>query len=203
MIHAVETASKAIAITFDDGPNPLYTPQVLEIFRSVGGRATFFMLGDPMEAHPETVRSVLQEGHEIGNHSYAHPNLTEIDAEEGRRELERASALVERLTGRRPSVFRPPFLAANEATAALASQLKMPMIGAVNTKTRDWEQPGVAHILDHTRPHVRAGAILLFHDGFGDRAQTIDAVRTLVAELDAQGYALVTVSELLALQSAG
>lgn len=198
MIHAVPGAGRSIAFTFDDGPHPVYTPALLDIFRRAGGRATFFMLGEPMIANPDTVRAVLADGHEIGNHSYAHPNLTEIDPAEARRDVERASELIERVSGRKPALLRPPYLAANDETDELARSLGMPLIGAANLGTRDWEQPGVEHILAYSRPFANEGAILLFHDGFGDRSQTIEAVRTLVQELSDDGFELVTVSELLA-----
>ncbi|SFJ70211.1 Peptidoglycan/xylan/chitin deacetylase, PgdA/CDA1 family [Paenibacillus sp. UNC496MF] len=200
-IHAVPTAGKAVAITFDDGPNALYTRQTADLFNAAGGKATFFMLGEKIGEMPDFVRRIHEEGHEIGNHSYSHPFLTKISGDEVRAELERTDKRIEQATGSRPAVFRAPYLDANEETAAIADRFGYRSIGAVNLDTRDWETPGVEYILAHTRDTVRDGAILLFHDGAGDRSQTMEAIRILIGELTEQGYELVTVSELLSRRS--
>lgn len=198
IIHSVQTLSKAIAITFDDGPDPVYTRQMTDIFKAVSGRATFFAMGSRIEEHPDIVREMHEEGHEFGNHTYSHPNLADIGREEAIRELERTDQLIEQCTGRRPAVFRPPYLSYNEEVLQLAEDRGYRTIGALNVETRDWEQPGVDFIMDKTRSHIKNGSILLFHDGTpNDRSQSVEAVRILVAELDSQGYELVTVSELL------
>lgn len=197
LIHQVPTRRKAIAVTFDDGPNPLYTPQVLEIFRSARAKATFFMIGCQMELHPEVVKAAYAEGHEIANHSFTHPFMTELHKLEARDELVQTDELIQRLTGDKPKVFRPPYFDQNDMVLNLSVSLGYHMIGALNSEATDWEMPGVGHILDKTREQVKPGSILLFHDGFDDRSQTIEAVSILVPELTAQGYELVTVSELI------
>lgn len=197
-IHSVPTSSKAIAITFDDGPDKTYTRQTADMFNAVSGKATFFMIGEKLEAEPDFVREIHGEGHEIGNHSYSHPHLTQIAEAEAFAELERTDKAIERTIGRRPAVFRAPYLDCNEGTLALAGRFGYGTIGALNLNTRDWETPGVDFILEHTWDHIRDGAILLFHDGAGgDRSQTMEAVRILLDKLTAEGYELVTVSELL------
>ncbi|MEH7333051.1 polysaccharide deacetylase family protein [Neobacillus drentensis] len=197
MINEVPALQKVIAITFDDGPNPIYTPQVLEIFSEVGGKATFFMIGEQMSKYPEMVKKVAEQGHEIGNHTFTHPKLSQLTQEECSEEIERNESLVEDLAGQKPVVFRPPYLDYNHETLSVLEQKSYPMIGALNLEAHDWEQPGVDHILAKTRDCARNGSILLFHDGYGDRSQTIEAVRILVAELSSQGYQFVTVSSLL------
>lgn len=202
VIAEVPVREKAVAFTFDDGPNPVHTPQILEIFREVNGKATFFMIGTQMEKSMETARSVHAQGHEIGNHTYSHPSLPELSPEECRRELKLTEELIARVTGAKPRVYRPPYIATNEQVAAItAGEFGYPAIGAVNGAAMDWEMPGVRHIVDKTREQVRPGSILLFHDGFDDRSQTVEAVRILAAELIAEGYRLVTVSELLKLSA--
>lgn len=198
LVNRVQTNRKAVAFTFDDGPNPLYTPQILEIFRAAGGHATFFMIGSQIEQSPETVRLVREQGHEIGNHTYTHPNLTELSEDEREQELLRTHRLIETLIGDAPQTCRPPYLASDERVEELADRFGYPLIGAVNGAARDWEQPGVEHILEASRAQAKPGAIFLFHDGFGDRSQTVEAVRLLAGELKEQGFELVTVSELLA-----
>jgi peptidoglycan/xylan/chitin deacetylase (PgdA/CDA1 family) len=199
IIHNVNTEHKVVAFTFDDGPNPLYTLQVLEIFREVSGRATFYMIGQQMLEHPDVVKAVAEEKHEIGNHTYSHPKLTELSPNDCLREIEQTEAVIQQLTGSKPATFRPPYFDYNDEVSAVCERFGYPVIGAMNTDATDWEMPGVEHILIKSRNHVRNGSILLFHDGFGDRSQSIEAVRTLVNELALQGYRFVTVSELLRL----
>ncbi|WP_018750148.1 polysaccharide deacetylase family protein [Paenibacillus sanguinis] len=200
VITRVPTIEKAIAFTFDDGPNPLYTPQVLDIFASCQGKATFFMIGQQIEQSTDTALAVHTQGHEIGNHTYSHPSLPKITPDECREELRQTESLIVQLTGSKPRVFRPPYVAFNEQVAAISrGEFGYPAIGAVNGAATDWEMPGVQHIVDKTREEIQPGSILLFHDGFDDRSQTIDAVRILTEELTAEGYKLVTVSELLQL----
>jgi peptidoglycan/xylan/chitin deacetylase (PgdA/CDA1 family) len=193
------TNRQAVALTFDDGPNPFYTPQILDIFREAGApaRATFFMIGEQIERYPETAQAVREQGHEIGNHTYTHPYLTRLDDEACRDELVRTHRLIESRTGAAPRTFRPPYIDCDERVAGIAASLGYAIIGAVNGEARDWEQPGVRHIVDATKEQVRPGSVLLFHDGYGDRSQTVEAVRILVPELLAQGYELMTVSELM------
>lgn len=197
IINEVNTPEKAVAITFDDGPNPIYTPQVLEIFAEADGKATYFMIGEQMLNNPDIVRRAVEHGHEIGNHTYTHAKLSGLGHTECLDEVERNEKLIEELTGKKPAVFRFPYLDFNEETVSLVGEKGYSMIGALNLEARDWEQPGADHILSLSRDSVKNGSILLFHDGYGDRSQTIDAVRTIVSELKAQGFRLVTVSELL------
>lgn len=101
------------------------------------------------------------------------------------------------MTGEAAANFRPPYFAVNPDILALAAEFGCQSIGCVNGEAKDWEQPGVNFILEHTRITIENGSILLFHDGYGEREQTIEAVRILTGQLDAEGYRFVTVSELL------
>lgn len=197
MINKVATDEKMIAITFDDGPNPIFTPEIFKILHEANAKATFFMIGEQMEKSPELVKVLSEQGHEIGNHTYHHMNLTELSEEECLKEIKENEEYIQKLTGKKPKVLRPPFLAQNESTNLLISNLGYSIIGALNMDATDWEMPGVDFILRQTRKHVQNGAILIFHDGYDDRNQTIEAVRQLVPELQRQSYKLVTVSELL------
>jgi peptidoglycan-N-acetylglucosamine deacetylase len=197
MINEVQTSQRMVAITFDDGPNPLYTPQILEIFSEAKSKATFFMIGEQMKNHPEVVKQVAEQGHEIGNHTFSHPKLSQLSIYDCLEEIEQTEKLVVELAGRKPVVFRPPYLDYNQDTVSILQQKGYPMIGALNLEAQDWEQPGVEHILEKSTGVVKNGGILIFHDGYGDRSQTIEAVRMLVSELTSQDYQLVTVSELL------
>ncbi len=197
IIHEVRTEQKLIAFTFDDGPNPDYTPQFMEIFQAYGGHATFYVIGERVDQHPELAHSIHEGGHELGNHTWTHPHMTELSVEERGIELERTAERIVQITGARPTTFRPPYLDVDEALLELTASSNCYTIGAMNLSANDWEQPGVDWILDHTRNCIYGGSILLFHDGFGDRSQSLEAVRILVPEVVAQGYRLVTVRELL------
>ncbi len=203
MVHRVPTTARVVAFTFDDGPHPVYTPQLLDIFRQAGGKATFYMIGQQIDANPATAAAVHAGGHELGNHTLTHPKLTQLAPDAVRAELVQTDERIRSITGTPPRTFRPPFLDVNDEILALAAELGYWSIGAVNLETRDWEQPGIDHIVEQTRESVGSGSILVFHDGFGDRSQSVEAVRMLVAELAEQDYRFVTVSELLASASPG
>lgn len=199
LVHKVPTQEKAVAFTFDDGPHPLYTEELLDIFHKVNGKATFFMVGEELNKYEDIAARVHKAGHEIGNHTYSHPDLTKLTLDEARSELQRADDTIRKVTGQPVSNFRPPYFGVNDDILRLAEEFGYHSIGAVNGGAKDWEQPGVDFILEHTRPTVDNGSIFLFHDGYGERAQTIEAVRILVEELSAEGYRFLTLSELFEL----
>ncbi|SFS69605.1 polysaccharide deacetylase family protein [Paenibacillus sp. BC26] len=202
MFHEVKTPDKLLAITFDDGPNPDWTPRFLQVFQQYGAKATFYVHGTNMEKYPDVAKRMDEEGHEFGNHSYSHPHMASLSKEEQTEELRRAEQIIVDVIGKRPSTFRPPYLEYNDDLLAVCEQFGYPVIHATNPDTRDWDMPGTEHIVNVTRPEVRAGSILLFHDGFGDRSQSLAAIQILVPELIEQGYKLVTISELLATEIA-
>ncbi|MCT2537666.1 polysaccharide deacetylase family protein [Aquibacillus koreensis] len=199
IINEVETDKKEVAITFDDGPNTTYTPQILDIFEAVSGQATFYMIGEQMKKHPEVVKDVLEKGHEIGNHTYSHPFLTKLHKDDAFQEVDMTDKLIEEMTGKKPKTFRPPFFDFNEETASIIDTFGYKTIAAMNVGAQDWEQPGVNQIVSESRKHIKPGSIFIFHDGFEERSQTVEAVRILVSELKEQGYELVTISKLLGL----
>jgi peptidoglycan/xylan/chitin deacetylase (PgdA/CDA1 family) len=201
-IDRIQTDHKVIAFTFDDGPNAQYTPELLEIFRAYNGRATFFTIGQQIERSPEVTRAIHEEGHELGNHTYSHPRLTQVDRVQQLVEFEQCEKLIEQITGTKPATFRPPFLDFNEDVNALCESFGYKVISALNLGTEDYIQPGINQILNKTRGHLQPGSVLLFHDGYGNRSQTIEAVRILTSELADQDYQFVTISHLLQLERA-
>ncbi|WP_310549716.1 polysaccharide deacetylase family protein [Paenibacillus glufosinatiresistens] len=203
LVDRVPVRRLAVALTFDDGPDPAYTPEIADILRRNGGRATFFVIGQELERSADIARMLHVEGHELGNHTQTHASLTALTEAERRAELESADRLLEALTGRRPRLFRPPYLAIDAETARTGAAMGYRAVGAANLEAEDWRMPGTAHILEHTRSEVRPGSILIFHDGLGDRSQTVEAVSVLVPELRKQGYELVTVSRLLEMAEQG
>ncbi len=197
MIHQVETRCKQIAFTFDDGPDPVYTPQVAALFREYGGSATFFVVGRALEQYPEVAKALHAEGHELGNHTYSHPSLSRVGEAERREELERTDALIEAIAGAKPASFRAPYLDANEEVEALVRARGYVSAGGTNLNSRDWDPPGVEFIVDTIRPVLRPGSVILLHDGGGDRSQTVEAVRRLLPEVVALGLEPVTFGELV------
>lgn len=198
IVDVVATSEKTVALSFDDGPDPLYTPQMLETLRRFGVRSTFFVIGRELERHVDLAERIVAAGHELGNHTYTHPWLTKLEEEARRDELERTDRLIRAVSGKRPTVFRPPFLAWDEAVVRLAESFGYATVGAANVEAADWTMPGVSFIVEKTLACLRPGAVLLFHDGGGDRSQTVEAVGLLLAELERLGYRTATVGELLA-----
>lgn len=197
VLSSISVKEKAVAITFDDGPNEQYTSELLSIFRENQAKATFFMIGEQIQKAPEVARRVNAEGHEIGNHTFTHPYLTQLEHADCFEEIRRTDALIEQTTGVKPCVFRPPFFDYNLEVSKVIEEFNYGVIGAVNGEARDWEEPGIQHIFEKSLEVIQPGSILIFHDGYGDRSQTIEAVRQLVVHLKNEGYQLLTVSELL------
>jgi len=198
-----------IALTFDDGPDERWTPAILDILKKENVPATFFIIGKNGQAYPELVRRIVNEGHEIGNHTFTHPNLGEIPAALVDLELNATQRLIESLTGRSTVLFRPPYFGDAEADkpeevepAIRAEQLGYIMVG-LRIDPGDWKTPvsadeivqrTIERALD-TNPETR-GQVVLLHDSGGDRSATIEALPRLIHELRAHGFRLVPVAEL-------
>ncbi|MBO9581249.1 MAG: glycosyltransferase [Sphingobium sp.] len=202
---------KKLAITFDDGPDPDWTPRILDILKSKGMNATFFVIGENALEHPEILRRLVAEGNEVGNHSYTHPNLAEVSPLGVKLELNATQRLIEAYTGRSTRLFRAPYFGDAEPTeadellpAALAQDRGYTIVG-LHVDPDDWKTPGVQHIVDDAVRKVlaaspqRSGNIILLHDGGGRRDQTIAALPQIIDQLRARGYHFVTVSALAGL----
>src|SRR6476620_867108 len=201
-----------IALTFDDGPDPKWTPAILDILKQENVPATFFIIGKNGQAYPDLMRRLVNEGHEIGNHTYTHPNLGEIPISLADLELNATQRLIESETGRSTVLFRPPYFGDAEADkpqevepAYVAQQLGYIMVG-VRIDPDDWQLPvnaddvvtrTVARAMD-TNPDTR-GQVVLLHDSGGNRVATVEALPLLIHELRARGFRLVAVSELAGL----
>lgn len=198
-----------LALTFDDGPDPKWTPRILDILKQENVPATFFVLGKNGQAYPDLLRRIVNEGHEVGNHTFTHPNLGEIPARLTDLELNATQRLIESVTGRSTVLFRPPYFGDAEADtpeevepAIRAKNLGYIMIG-LRIDPGDWK-PGVApdEIVKKTvdraedkNPETR-GQVILLHDSGGDREATIEALPGLIHELRNRGFTFVPVSTL-------
>lgn len=202
--HSTE---KLIALTFDDGPSRQFTPEVLRILRQKNAKATFFVLGANAALEPGILRAIYADGHDIGNHTFTHPNLTEIPAAQLDLELNATQRVLESKLGVRTVLFRPPFVkdvepeTREQARTLVASAAMGYITIGLKIDPFDWEQPGAQEIIDRTLAYAtgQRGNVVLLHDAGGDRSQTLEALPRLIDELRARGFRLVTISELLGL----
>ncbi|GHH66379.1 hypothetical protein GCM10018781_20230 [Kitasatospora indigofera] len=179
---------RVVAITVDDGPDPRYTPAVLALLRQYGIRATFFVIGQNAAEYPSLIRAIADGGHHLANHTWSHPELRRLSEAKVRTELQRTSELLERATGRATTWFRAPGGDWSPVTMKVCSELGLrPMSWSVDPQ--DWARPGTAAITSRVLGGVRPGAIVLNHDGGGDRSQTVAALRAYLPALIDKGYA--------------
>jgi peptidoglycan/xylan/chitin deacetylase (PgdA/CDA1 family) len=187
-----------IAMTFDDGPNGVLTPRLLDILKQRNIKATFFVLGQLVQEHPEIVERAVAEGHEIGNHSWDHKALNKL-AEGGlQHELADTSDVITRSTGRKVTLMRPPYGATNpRLNHAIEKEYGMKVI-LWSVDPLDWKRPGPQVVEQRILAGTKPGSIILSHD---IHPGTIEAMPATLDALLAKGYKFVTVSELLALES--
>lgn len=180
---------KKIALTFDDGPDPKTTIQILDTLKKYDAKATFFMLGSRVEYYPETAKAVKAAGHEIGNHSWNHPDLSKMPLPKALEEINRTTTIIQKVTGEKPTVFRPPYGAYTEQL----SKQTIPPITLWNVDTLDWKYRDANKLLEEVKKTTNDGSTVLMHDIHQSTADGLDSV---MAYLQSQGYKFVPVSEL-------
>jgi len=198
---------KKIALTFDDGPDVKYTPQILEILKRYKVPATFFVIGMNASEHPDLLKQMVAEGHEIGSHTFTHPNIAKTSHEQLELELNATERLLQSYLGRSSVLFRPPYAEDVEpetpdqvAPIQFTGSLGYYTIG-MQIDPLDWRNPGSDRIVQATLKQVKQklGNIVLLHDSGGDRAQTVAALPKIIEGLQSEGYQLVAVSDLMGL----
>ncbi|MEU8268229.1 polysaccharide deacetylase family protein [Sphaerisporangium sp. NPDC049002] len=183
---------KCIALTFDDGPWP-YTPELLDTLKKHKAKATFFLLGRKVETRPELTQRIVDEGHEIGNHTWDHPSLTELSDEEILDEMTRTSDVIDQTIGRAPTMMRPPNGATDERVTQLMAELALPQILWTGS-TLDWQARDTAVITKRTLKLAKRDGVILLHDIV---PETVKAIPAVLKTLEKQHYRFVTVTTLL------
>jgi cellulose synthase/poly-beta-1,6-N-acetylglucosamine synthase-like glycosyltransferase/spore germination protein YaaH len=197
-----------VALTFDDGPDPVWTPQILDVLKKEGVPATFFIVGENALEHRGLLNRMIADGHEIGSHTYSHPNLADASSNDVAFELNTTQRLFQAFTGRSLRLFRAPYFGdaepstADEINPALEAQNRGYLSVGLHVDPGDWKRPGTQQIIDATLAGVaasnadRSGNIILLHDAGGDRSQTVAALPAIIEGLKARGIKFVRVSDL-------
>ncbi len=199
--------ARTVALTFDDGPDPAWTPQILAILRRFGVPATFFTVGVHVAAYPGLVRAELRAGDEVGSHTYTHLNLASAGWRE-QLELTLTQNALAGAAGIRTSLLRPPYCGGSDAVTAADWRAYQQaardgyLIVLDTVDTRDWARPGVARIVAAAMPRGSLGAVIMMHDAGGNRSQTVRALPQIITRLRARGYRFVTVTGGLGLPAA-
>ena len=188
--QAAEELPPEIALTFDDGPHPVYTPMLLDGLKERGIKASFFLIGKNIEGREDIVRRMDEEGHLIGNHTYSHVKLTSLSVSDACEELLKTSRLVKSITGHGTEFMRPPF---GEWEKVMECGIGMfPVLW--NVDTRDWTTENVTEITRRGTSGIKDGSMILMHDYY---ESSVEAALKIVDTLEARGFVFVTVDELL------
>jgi peptidoglycan/xylan/chitin deacetylase (PgdA/CDA1 family) len=188
-----DKAKKRIAITFDDGPHPQFTPKILAVLKQHDTRATFFLVGEMAEKYPGLVRAEIAAGHNVGNHTYHHVNLTQIPEEFVATEIKACGLVLDNITGKAPHLFRPPGGDYNRLVAETAEAEGYVMV-LWTDDPGDYASPGEKVIETRTLDSISNGGIILIHDGV---QETVDVLPRIIEYLKAKGFQLVTIDELM------
>ena len=190
-MYHVDDGRKVIALTIDDGPSPMYTPQILRILEQYQVTATFSMVGFEVAAHRSMAREVAAAGHVIANHTWSHVDLAVLKPVTVADQINRATSAIHTVTGRVPTLFRAPYGAWSPVVLKHCTQAGMtPLDWSVDP--RDWSRPGVTSIVRSIMRNTKTGSIILEHDGGGNRSQTVTALKIVLPRLLAAGYRFTT-----------
>lgn len=193
-------AGKYVALTFDDGPHPKYTEEILDILKENNAKGTFFVIGMNAESYPELVRREYDEGHEIGNHTYSHPDMNKISVAKALEEINKTQDIISDITGSAPQLFRAPGgIFSDELIGKIEEIDCKPILWSWRQDTRDWSRPTVKYVVSTVIDNLQNGDIILFHDYNQKGSPTPDALRIILPKLKELGYETVTVSELISL----
>ena len=193
------TKTKRIALTFDDGPDSLYTPQILDILKKEKVKATFFLIGNRSQLFADVVKRMVKEGHVVGNHSMSHPNIIKLNNQQIRQEIRQAEDALLALTGYRTALFRSPYGSLNEAQVKYIAQQGYKII-AWNVDSLDWKSLTAEQVKSNILENAKAGSIILQHSSGSAKENlsgSVTALREVIRALKKDGYKFVTVPQLL------
>ncbi len=191
-----KNSAMKIALTFDDGPHPRYTPQILDILKKYGIRATFFLIGENVELYPDLAKRILDEGHEIGNHTFTHMKISDTSKEQLKREMENCEQALFELTEYRPTLFRPPQGRLDKKVETLAEMFDYKVI-LWNIDTRDWAHESPEAIKHNVITNIESGSIILMHDFIAHNSPTPKALELFIPLLLEEGYSFTVISDLI------
>ena len=194
--HNHANADNKIALTFDDGPHPKYTMQILDILEEYHIPATFFFVGENVSYYADTAREVVKRGHEIGNHTYSHPCASKQSEKAFRDELVKSENMIKSVTGVTTKLFRPPQGSWNQRVYDIARERDYSVI-LWDLDTLDWAKTPSDKIATYILENAKSGSIILMHDYQSGGCTTLDALRMFIPNLIEEGYQFVTVSELI------
>lgn len=187
---------KVIALTFDDGPHPKETDKVLDVLKKYDVKATFFIAGKHANWYPKPLVRASEEGHEIGNHTFNHQDISNLSSSQIQEEMKQCEDILVKLTGKKPTLFRPPYGSyKKEALAELAKDNGYKIILWTTIDARDWQNPPASKIASTIVNNAKNGDIILLHDYATDN--TVEALNILIPEMKSKGFEFVTVSELI------
>jgi peptidoglycan/xylan/chitin deacetylase (PgdA/CDA1 family) len=192
---------KAVALTFDDGPSPVYTAQIMTLLKKYQAHGTFFVMGDKLEQTPWIVPALLKDGNEVGNHSFSHPRLTKCNQLSREQELERTQVDLDfQGCPQSERLFRPPYSACDDRLKAYLAHTRRRLV-MWSLDSGDWKGLAAPAIIKNVLNRIRNGSIVIFHDSDenakADRHPTVEALKIILPALKAAGYRIVTVSQLL------
>jgi peptidoglycan/xylan/chitin deacetylase (PgdA/CDA1 family) len=210
------TAQKVVALTFDDGPNPDYTPHILDVLEKHGAKATFFVLGQNAHSHPELVQEIIRRGHVVGNHTFSHPRLSELHPLAVAQELYRCNRVIREAAGVSPVLMRPPQGAQRLSSYGITRLMGYKTVHW-SASGDDWQGDSAEVVAGRILRKIKPGGIILLHDGMQpmngklgwqsgerekiyDRRPTIEALEIILKQLGGEGYRFVTVTELMGMK---
>ncbi len=195
--NSVDVDGPYIAITFDDGPHPKLTPQLLDLLKARGIPATFFVVGKSVAEYPEIVQRMDAEGHEVANHTWNHPSLTKLGAAGVKSQMDRTDAAIVKAIGKRPTIMRPPYGATNARLNRALDEDYGQKVIMWSVDPQDWKYRNASRVTEQILSKTQAGGIVLAHD---IHASTIAAMPATLDGLTRKGFKFVTVSQLLAME---
>lgn len=181
-----------VALTFDDGPNPIYTPQILAVLKKYNIKATFFVVGMNAKRYPELIKQIHEAGHVIGNHSQTHPMLTKVSEAQLQTEIVSPSEIVNSIIGVKPKCLRYPYGASNQHVRdEIRAHGMMPTPMGFNSF--DYNRPGVEKIISWVLKNAYSKQVILMHDGFAKREQTVAALPVIIEGIQKKGLGFSTI----------